>query len=202
MSHQGPLGQVWRAQKRRTQGQGSAAEARTRLDFLECASSLPAAVRLRCPDSGSHPAGVLLSLFRVDGAGAYQLHQGETAGYWERAVSRTPHSPATLGIVSKICCAGCLSGWRQRRRRPSSYREEFLRFLLDLFDYSKYSAFMAKRARRMGRPPKKASDRLSEIVTLRMTPAAHKQLMKDARAAGLSISGYLLECWWKVREES
>ena len=59
---------------------------------------------------------------------------------------------------------------------------------------------MAKRKKRMGRPPKKAKDRLSEIVTLRMTPAEHKQLMRDARAAGLSVSAYLQECWRKVRK--
>jgi len=51
----------------------------------------------------------------------------------------------------------------------------------------------------MGRPRKKARDRLSEIVTLRMTPAEHKELMKDARAAELSVSAYLQECWRKVR---
>lgn len=51
----------------------------------------------------------------------------------------------------------------------------------------------------MGRPPKKAKDRLSEIVTLRMTPTEHKQLMRDARAAGLSVSAYLLDCWRKAR---
>ena len=52
---------------------------------------------------------------------------------------------------------------------------------------------------KMGRPPKKASDKLSEIVTLRMTPADHKQLLKDARASGLSVSAYLQECWQKAR---
>jgi len=43
-------------------------------------------------------------------------------------------------------------------------------------------------------------DRLSEIVTLRMNPAEHEQLMRDAKAAGLSVSAYLQECWQKVRQ--
>jgi len=51
----------------------------------------------------------------------------------------------------------------------------------------------------MGRPPKKAGERLSEIVTLRMTPAEHKKLMEDARESGLSVSAYLQACWRKVR---
>jgi len=71
--------------------------------------------------------------------------------------------------------------------------------VLDLFDYVKYIAIMAKRKKRMGRPPKKAGERLSEIVTLRMTPAEHKKLMEDARESGLSVSAYLQACWRKVR---
>lgn len=51
----------------------------------------------------------------------------------------------------------------------------------------------------MGRPPKKASDKLSEIVTLRMTPVDHERLMKDASESGLSVSAYLQECWQKAR---
>jgi predicted HicB family RNase H-like nuclease len=58
---------------------------------------------------------------------------------------------------------------------------------------------MAKRKKKMGRPPKEPQDKLSEIVTLRMNPAEHEQLMRDAKAARLSISAYLLECWKKVR---
>jgi len=58
---------------------------------------------------------------------------------------------------------------------------------------------MAKRKKKMGRPRKKAEDRLSEIVTLRMTPAEHEQLVRDAEAAGSSISAYLQECWRKAK---
>jgi predicted HicB family RNase H-like nuclease len=59
---------------------------------------------------------------------------------------------------------------------------------------------MRRKKAKMGRPPKKASDKLSEIVTLRMNPADHKQLMKDALESGLSVSAYLQECWQKVRK--
>ncbi len=59
---------------------------------------------------------------------------------------------------------------------------------------------MAKQKKKMGRPKKKAKDVRSKPVTLRMTPADHKQLMKDARASGLSVSAYLETCWKKARE--
>lgn len=52
----------------------------------------------------------------------------------------------------------------------------------------------------MGRPRKKVKDKRSEPVTLRMTPAEHKKLMKDAHASGLSVSAYLQACWQKARE--
>ena len=58
---------------------------------------------------------------------------------------------------------------------------------------------MKRKKAKMGRPPKKAKDKLSEIVTLRMTPAEHKQLMNDARDSKLSVSAYLQTCWQKVR---
>jgi len=47
----------------------------------------------------------------------------------------------------------------------------------------------------MGRPTKKAKDRRSKPVTLRVTPSCHKQLKEDAKQAEMSISAYLLECW-------
>ena len=59
---------------------------------------------------------------------------------------------------------------------------------------------MAEAKKRMGRPPKNSKDRLSEIVTLRMNRADHEQLLRDAKAAGLSVSAYLQECWQKVRQ--
>jgi predicted HicB family RNase H-like nuclease len=72
--------------------------------------------------------------------------------------------------------------------------------MLDIYVYDKYSVFMAKRKKKMGRPPKKARDVRSKPVTLRMIPADHKQLVKDARASGLSVSAYLETCWKKARE--
>lgn len=59
---------------------------------------------------------------------------------------------------------------------------------------------MAKQKKKMGRPKKKTKDVRSKPVTLRMTPADHEQLMKDAHASGLSVSSYLQECWQKARE--
>lgn len=70
--------------------------------------------------------------------------------------------------------------------------------MFDFVDYVKCIAMMAKKKNRMGRPPKNVSERLSEIVTLRMTPADHGKLMKDARESGLSVSAYLQACWRKV----
>jgi len=54
---------------------------------------------------------------------------------------------------------------------------------------------MAKKKSRMGRPPIDPAAKLSEIVTLRMNRADHERLMQDARAAGLSVSMYLQNCW-------
>jgi predicted HicB family RNase H-like nuclease len=45
----------------------------------------------------------------------------------------------------------------------------------------------------------KPKDRLSEIVTLRMNRADHERLMRDAKAAELSVSAFLQDCWRKVR---
>ena len=72
--------------------------------------------------------------------------------------------------------------------------------MLDFYVYEMYFVFMAKRKKKMGRPRKKAKDIRSEPVTLRMIPADHKQLLKDARASGLSVSAYLETCWKKARE--
>ena len=52
----------------------------------------------------------------------------------------------------------------------------------------------------MGRPPLIAKDRRTALVTMRLKPNEHKQLEKDARAKGLSLSAYLLECWQKARK--
>ena len=49
--------------------------------------------------------------------------------------------------------------------------------------------------KKMGRPPMKAKDRRGKLVTMRLTPADHKRLVKEARAAKMSISDYLIGCW-------
>jgi predicted HicB family RNase H-like nuclease len=54
-------------------------------------------------------------------------------------------------------------------------------------------------SKKMGRPPKKAKDKHSRPVSMRLTPSQHKKLIVDARAAGLSISAYLIDCWQKVK---
>ena len=59
---------------------------------------------------------------------------------------------------------------------------------------------MKRKKAKMGRPPKSASDKLSEVVTLRMTPADHERLKRDAQASRLSLSAYLQMCWQKQKE--
>ena len=57
-----------------------------------------------------------------------------------------------------------------------------------------------KRQKRMGRPPKKPSEKQGENISVRMTKADRKKLEADAKTAGLSLSAYLLECWKKGRD--
>lgn len=59
---------------------------------------------------------------------------------------------------------------------------------------------MIKKKAKMGRPALKVKDRRTKIVTLRLKPSERKELEKDAKAKGLSLSNYLLECWQKSRE--
>lgn len=71
--------------------------------------------------------------------------------------------------------------------------------MLDFTDYINYFAFMAKKKKKMGRPPLKEIDKRNKIVTLRLKPSERKKLGQEAKAKGLSISDYLLECWQKSR---
>jgi len=59
---------------------------------------------------------------------------------------------------------------------------------------------MAKKKSRMGRPPLKEKDKRTAIITLRLKRSERKELEKDAKAKGLSLSSYLLECWQKERK--
>ena len=52
----------------------------------------------------------------------------------------------------------------------------------------------------MGRPPLKAKNRRTALVTLRLKPSHRKELEQAAKVKGLSLSSYLLECWQKVRK--
>jgi uncharacterized protein (DUF1778 family) len=59
---------------------------------------------------------------------------------------------------------------------------------------------MKKKKFKMGRPPLKAKDRKVACVTLRLNRSERKQLEQDAKARGMSLSSYLLDCWQKARE--
>jgi len=48
---------------------------------------------------------------------------------------------------------------------------------------------------KMGRPKKKAKDKRSKPVSVRVTPADHKRLVSEAHKAGMTISDYLIACW-------
>ena len=55
-------------------------------------------------------------------------------------------------------------------------------------------------SKKMGRPPKKAKDKRSKFAVLRLTPAEHREIVKEARKAGLSISAYILKFWKQSKE--
>ncbi len=59
---------------------------------------------------------------------------------------------------------------------------------------------MIKKKAKMGRPALKVKDRRTKIATLRLKPAERKELEKDAKAKGRSVSSYLLECWQKSKK--
>jgi hypothetical protein len=52
-----------------------------------------------------------------------------------------------------------------------------------------------KKTSRMGRPPMKAEERRSKLITLRFTAAEYRQLARDAQAAGRTIAEHLRRCW-------
>jgi predicted HicB family RNase H-like nuclease len=83
-------------------------------------------------------------------------------------------------------------------RNPSGCSGESPHLPLEISRLHKYNSIMVKK-KKAGRPPMEPKDRLSEIVTLRMNRADHERLMQDAKAADLSVSAYLQDCWRKVR---
>ncbi len=52
----------------------------------------------------------------------------------------------------------------------------------------------------MGRPPLKAKDRRSKVFTIRFTRDEYKDLMADAKAAGVTVTELLRQCWKKARD--
>ncbi len=72
--------------------------------------------------------------------------------------------------------------------------------MLDFSEYTKYIVFMTKKKKKMGRPPLKVKDKRTALVTLRLKLSERKELEKDAKTKGLSLSSYLLDCWHKSRE--
>ena len=58
---------------------------------------------------------------------------------------------------------------------------------------------MTTKKNKMGRPPLKAKDKRTAVITLRLKKTDRNQLEKDAKAEGLTLSSYLLRCWQKVR---
>jgi uncharacterized protein (DUF1778 family) len=58
---------------------------------------------------------------------------------------------------------------------------------------------MRKKKAKMGRPPLSEKDRRTALVTLRMKETDRDELEREAKAKGLSLSSYLLECWQRAR---
>lgn len=52
-----------------------------------------------------------------------------------------------------------------------------------------------RKSKRMGRPPKPASEKQSRTVLARFTPGDYKRLTAEAKKAGMPIATYLVSCW-------
>ena len=50
---------------------------------------------------------------------------------------------------------------------------------------------------KMGRPPKAKGKKQSERIAVNVTPPEYRAIEEDAKAARLSLSAYLLDCWKK-----
>ncbi len=51
----------------------------------------------------------------------------------------------------------------------------------------------------MGRPPMQPKDRRTRGLTLRFTRDEFRELQGDARAAGVTVTEFLRQCWRKER---
>ena len=73
---------------------------------------------------------------------------------------------------------------------------------LDFRAARKYTVGMAKKARKkMGRPCKPLNEKWSARVTVRMTQEEQRRLQAEAKAAGMGMATYLLECWRQKETE-
>jgi len=60
---------------------------------------------------------------------------------------------------------------------------------------------MSKRKPKMGRPPKRAADKMSERVLVSFTPADFRRLKADAQALGLPLATVLRRAWYAWRKD-
>ncbi|MFC1764032.1 hypothetical protein ACFL6U_18410 [Planctomycetota bacterium] len=63
------------------------------------------------------------------------------------------------------------------------------------------SIMAKKKVSRMGRPPKKASERKSKRFEFRLTLDEYNQLFQDATKTGCSPTDLLRQCWLEWRGE-
>ena len=54
-----------------------------------------------------------------------------------------------------------------------------------------------KKKKRMGRPPKPATKKYSEIVCIKMTKAERAMLAREAKKRGITVSALLMLQWRK-----
>jgi len=59
---------------------------------------------------------------------------------------------------------------------------------------------LTKDGRPFGRPPKKPADKMSEPVTVHLTPADSRRLAAEARRAGTSRAAVLLRAWQEQKK--
>lgn len=53
---------------------------------------------------------------------------------------------------------------------------------------------------RTGRPASVSDESVTKGVTMRLTPAEHKQINEDAAKMNMSLSVYLRHCWQTTRK--
>jgi len=73
---------------------------------------------------------------------------------------------------------------------------------LDFLVTIKYNGVMEARKgkARMGRPPKKPADRLSECIMVRVTKAERRRLQEEAERLGIPLAALLMLPWRKTQQ--